>query len=109
MKTTFATLSALGATLILAAAPALAQDTGTTTPLDLQVKTQLQTQQRSQLRQDQTADGTRSEALQQQTRTRLQTQTRTQTQSHRMLQDGSGAMQGRMGGSAARSGGQGGR
>ena len=79
MKTTFATLSALGATLILAAAPALAQDTATTTPLDLQVKTQ------------------------------LQTQTRTQTQSHRMLQDGSGAMQGRMGGGAARSGGQGGR
>ena len=109
MKTTFATLSTLGATLILAAAPVLAQDTATTTPLDLQLKTQLQSQQRSQLRLDQTADGTRSEALQQQTRTRLQTQTRTQTQSRRMLQDGSGAMQGSMGCGAARSGGQGGR
>lgn len=109
MTSPLATLSVLGSTLILAAAPALAQDAGTTAPLDLQVKTQLQTQQRSQLRLDQTADGTRSEALQQQSRTRLQTQTRTQTQAHRVLQDGSGAMQGHMGGGAARSGGQGGR
>lgn len=105
MTSPLTTLSVLGTTLLLAAAPALAEDAGTTVPLDLQVKTQ----QRSQLRLDQTADGTRSEALQQQTRARLQTQTRTQTQSHRMLQDGSGAMQGSMGGSAARGGGQGGR
>lgn len=109
MTSPLTTLSVLGTTLLLAAAPALAEDAGTTTPLDLQLKTQLQTQQRSQLRLDQTADGTRSEALQQQARTRLQTQTRTQTQSRRMLQDGSRAMQGHMGGGAARSGGQGGR